>query len=207
MAKLHFRYGTMSSAKTAQALMHIYNFQQHNYKALLCKPSTDTRTTEVWSRVGLKQNAITTDELLRMDLHKIKQYKVIIVDEAQFCKPSEIDFFADIVDNQDVPVFCYGLRTDYTSHLFPGSKRLFELADVIQEIKTSCWCGHSAEFNARIENGEIVRSPKNDGSTIDIENVSGTPKYMALCRKHYYSGEYEMPESYKRDNNQVNDNC
>lgn len=199
MAKLHFRYGTMGSAKTAQALMHIYNFQEHGYKALLCKPATDTRTAEVWSRVGLKQNAFSMDEFMRMDLHRVKQYKVIIVDEAQFCKPSHIDFLARIVDDYDIPVFCYGLRTDYTSHLFPGAKRLFELADEISEIKTSCWCGKTAKFNTRIEDNEVIREPLENGSTIDIENKTGVQKYKALCRKHYMSGQHEMPGDFEPD--------
>lgn len=200
MAKLHFRYGTMGSAKTAQALMHIYNFQQHGYRALLCKPSTDTRTTEVWSRVGLKQNAITMDEFMLINFNDLSKYKVIIIDEAQFCQPEHIDYLAKVCDELDIPVFAYGLRTDYTSHLFEGAKRLMELADEVTEIKTSCWCGKSAKFNARIEDGKLVREPQSNGSTIDIENKTGVQKYKALCREHYMSGEYEMPEGYDHNN-------
>ena len=198
MAKLHFRYGTMGSAKTAMALMHQFNFEEKNNRALLAKPATDTRTNEVWSRIGIKESAITLEQLCKMEFYELSLYKVIIIDEAQFCEPKQVEFLSKIADTIDIPVFAYGLKTDYTSKLFEGSKRLLELADEIEEVKTSCWCGHSAKFNARIVEGKIARKPK-DGSTIDIEVTSGTPKYTALCRKHYMSGEHGMHKPLKKE--------
>ena len=187
MAKLHFRYGTMGSAKTALALMHVYNFEEKENRAMLLKPETDTRTKTVWSRIGLEMEAHPVSYCLEMDTAELSTYRIIIVDECQFLTPEEVDGLARIVDFMNIPVFCYGLRTDYTSHLFPGSKRLMEIADEIKEIKTTCWCGKSAKFNARIVDGKVQREPIGD-SIIDIENVEGELKYNALCRKHYLSG-------------------
>lgn len=183
----------MGSAKTAQALMLVYNFQEKGNKALLLKTETDTRTCEVWSRIGLQMDAIPVTKLKDMESYELSTYKVIVVDEAQFMTDEQVDLLARIADYMDIPVFCYGLRTDYTSKLFPGAKRLMEMADEIEEIKTSCWCGKSAKFNARIVDGKVVHEPIGD-TTIDIENKSGTQKYTALCRKHYLSGEHHMSD-------------
>lgn len=189
MAKLHFRYGTMSSAKTALALMHVHNFEEKGNPALLLKPDTDTRTDGVWSRTGLQKDARIISDCLNMDYSELAKYKVIIVDECQFMIPEQVDALAKIVDYLDIPAFCYGLRTDYTSHLFPGAKRLMEIADEIEEIKTSCWCGKSAKFNARVVDGKVQHEALGE-TTVDIENKEGVQKYTALCRKHYLSGEF-----------------
>lgn len=138
MAKLHFRYGTMGSAKTALALMHAHNIKEKGNFVILCKPDIDTRTEEVWSRTGLKDKSISVSEMLNLPINEIAKNKTIIVDECQFMKPEEVDELAKIVDAINIPAFCYGLRTDYTSQLFPGAKRLMELADEIEEIKTTC---------------------------------------------------------------------
>lgn len=194
MAKLHFRYGTMSSAKTASALMLVHNFKEKGNAVLLAKPDVDTRTQEVWSRTGLSEPSISISELLSLPDENISKCKVIVIDEAQFMEPDQVDKIAQMVDKFDIPAFCFGLRTDYTSQLFPGAKRLMELADEIEEIKTSCWCGKSAKFNARIVDGKVMRNAMQN-STIDIENKSGVQKYTALCREHYIAGIPYRPQN------------
>ena len=94
----------------------------------------------------------------------------------------------------DITVIAFGLKTDFTQNLFDGSKRLLELADEIEEIKTSCWCGAAAKCNALIRDGKLVRTT-GGGSNIEIENKEGEAKYISLCRKHYMSGQYENPNA------------
>jgi thymidine kinase len=106
----------------------------------------------------------------------------IIIDEAHFLSRDQVDFFANVADERGIPVLCYGLRSDFKSELFPGSKRLFEIADVIEEIPTVCWCGKRAHFNARIADGAIVRS----GEQFQL---GGNESYVSLCRRHYLSGD------------------
>lgn len=181
MAKLYFKYGAMGSSKTANALMTRYNFLEKGKKALLIKPDIETRDDrrKIRSRVGLEAECILFSELQAYDPEVIKEYDVIIVDEAQFLMTSEIDFLANIVDNYNITVFCYGLRTDFTSHLFPGSKRLLELADEVEELKTACWCGNNAIMNARLDkDGNILRN----GEQIVL---GANDAYVSLCRKHY----------------------
>ncbi|MFT4006770.1 MAG: thymidine kinase [Lacrimispora sp.] len=181
MAKLFFRYGAMGSSKTANALMTRYNYMEKGKNALLVKPDIDTRYEEkkVISRIGLEADCILWSEFKCYDYKLIKELDAIIVDEAQFLSEADIDRLSDIVDEYDIPVFCYGLRTDFTSHLFPGSKRLMELADEIEELKTVCWCGNSANMNARIDkNGKVIKN----GQQI---LMGANDKYISLCRKHY----------------------
>jgi thymidine kinase len=181
VAKLYFKYGAMGSSKTANALMTRYNFLEKGKKALLIKPDIETRDDrrKIRSRVGLEAECILFSELQVYDPEVIKEYDVIIVDEAQFLMTSEIDFLANIVDNYNITVFCYGLRTDFTSHLFPGSKRLLELADEVEELKTACWCGNNAIMNARLDkDGNILRN----GEQIVL---GANDAYVSLCRKHY----------------------
>lgn len=184
MAKLYFRYGAMGSSKTANALMVAYNYYERGKEALLAKPKLDTRDVGVVrSRMGLERKCIYTEDLLQMSDEEISHYDCIIVDEAQFCKKSEIEFFIHIVDDLSRPVICYGLRTDFRRELFEGSMWLLAWADVIEELKTVCWCGQGADCNVRFtEDGQIIRSG-------DQIVVGGNDNYTALCRKHYQSGE------------------
>jgi thymidine kinase len=115
---------------------------------------------------------------------KERSYAAVIVDEAQFLSASQIDRLSDIVDDFDIPVLCYGLRTDFTSHLFEGSKRLMEIADVIEEVPTVCWCGRRAHYNTRIKDGKVVRT----GEQIML---GGNETYVSLCRKHFKEGRIE----------------
>ena len=150
MAKLYFRHGAMGSSKSANALMVAYNYYERGKQALLAKPRLDTRDEGVIrSRMGLEQKCIYVDELCQMTDDELQSYDCIIVDEAQFCKKSDVEFFIHIVDELERPVICYGLRTDFRRELFEGSMWLLAWADVIEEIKTVCWCGQGASCNAR----------------------------------------------------------
>ena len=183
MAKLYFRYGAMGSSKTANALMVEYNYRERGKKALLAKPQIDMRDGEkvISSRIGLRRECIWTEELVGLSDEKIREYDCIIIDEAQFCTKAQIEQFVHYVDDLDVPVICYGLRADFRNEPFEGSIWLLAWADVIEEIKTVCWCGRKATFNARVQNGHIVR----EGEQI---MMGGNSAYVSLCRRHWKDG-------------------
>ena len=182
MAKLYFRHGAMGSSKSASALMTRCNYLERNKKTLLVKPMIDTRdgSRTVSSRIGLKQEAIFFEELREYSDEKIKEYDAIIIDEVQFINAEGIEFLVHIVDDLAVPVLCYGLKTDFRSELFEGSKRLMELADEIEEIPTVCWCGKKARFNARVIDGKVVT----EGEQIML---GANESYVSLCRKHFFN--------------------
>ena len=161
MAKLYFKYGAMGSSKTAQALITKYNYEENGMRVWLIKPSADDRDGAIIlrSRVGLEAPAevIAPEADIRELFARQEKTDVIIVDECQFLIPEQIDQLREIVDAENVPILCFGLRTDFRSTLFPGSRRLFEVADTITEIKTICDCGAKATTNARVgEDGYIV---------------------------------------------------
>ena len=185
MAKLYFRYGAMGSSKTANALMVRFNYIERGQSVILLKPRTDTRdgVRKIHSRIGLEADAMFIDEFLEMVEREWTagmkpDTACVIVDEVQFLSESQVDRLSDVVDIYGVPVICYGLRTDFQSRLFPGSRRLFELADVIEEIPTVCWCGHRAHFNARVADGKVVT----EGEQVFL---GGNESYVPLCRKHF----------------------
>lgn len=194
MAKLYFRYGAMGSSKSANILMVRYNYEERGQYAVLLKPRTDNRDGEheIQSRIGLSAPAEYVDEFLKEIAefwddetseytYHGKKVDAILVDEAQFLSPEEVDTLSDIVDFYNIPVLCYGLRTDFLNHLFPGSRRLMEIADVIEEVPTVCWCGKRAQCNTRYANRKIVR----EGAQIML---GSNESYVALCRKHYKEG-------------------
>ena len=179
MAKLYFKYGAMGSSKTANALITKFNYEERGMKVWLIKPSIDDRdgANAVKSRIGLYAEAyvVTPDKNLVEEYKNRKDINVIIADECQFLTPDQIDNLRTIVDEYDIPVLCFGLRTDFLTHLFPGSRRLFEVADSISEIKTICTCGKKAIINARIdESGKVVT----EGDQILI---GGNDSYVAMC--------------------------
>ena len=187
MAKLYFKYGAMGSSKTAQALITKYNYEENDMSVWLLKPSTDTRdgAATVRSRIGLEANAqIATPDADVYALFRetrADRCNVIIVDECQFLTPKQIEGLRQIVDDFDIPVLCFGLRTDFLTRLFPGSQRLMELADCIEEIKTMCDCGAKATVNARICDGLIVT----EGAQVVL---GGNDSYIAMCHKCYIRG-------------------
>lgn len=186
MAKLYFYHGAMGSSKSAQALMTNYNYLERNQNPLLVKTDIDTRDGErtIRSRIGLENECILLTELCSMDKETISKYDAIIVDEIQFATKEQIDFLSDIVDQLDIPVLCFGLRTDFQMNLFEGSERLIAIADEIREVVTVCWCGRKATCNARYNDKGIVR----EGEQIEL---GANDKYIALCRKHYKLGKFD----------------
>lgn len=190
MAKFKFIYGPMNGGKTLKLLSTAYNLEENGVQIMVLKPSLDTRDGEgiIKTRAGLKRKCIMIDK--DINLYKaIKAYKNVldsqletlrwvIIDECQFLTKEQVEQLSDVVDFLNVSVMCFGLRTDFQSHLFEGSKRLFELADDIEEIKSSCTCGErKASINARFdENGEIII----EGGQVEI---GGNDKYKAICRK------------------------
>lgn len=181
MAKLYFKYGAMGSSKSAQALITKFNYEERGMKVWLIKPATDTRdgVTVLKSRIGLKANA---DVILpEADIYKIfstqhSDCNVIISDEAQFFTPLQIEQMRSIVDDFDIPVLNFGLRTDFRTMAFPGSLRLLELADSITEIKTICSCGRKATVNARVIDGKVVT----EGPQVYL---GGNDTYVAMCHR------------------------
>ena len=178
MAKLIFRYGAMGSSKTANALMVRYNYYERDKKVVLLKPRCEDRdgSKVIKSRIGLEEPCEFAEDFL--ENYSGELYDCIIVDEVQFLAPEIIDRLSDLVDTYGITVICYGLRTDFQSHLFPGAQRLMELADDIEQIRTICWCGKRAHFNARLLNGEMVT----EGEQVQL---GGNESYISLCRKHY----------------------
>lgn len=179
MAKLYFKYGAMGSSKSAQALITKFNYEERGMRVWLIKPSVDDRDgkANVRSRIGLECEAfvIKPDTDIRSCFIRQDCRDVIIADECQFFTPRQIDELRQIVDEMSVPVLCFGLRTDFLTHLFPGSARLFEVADSITEIKTICGCGRKATVNARIDqNGNIITEG-------DQVLIGGNDAYVAMC--------------------------
>lgn len=155
MYKLYFKYGAMGSSKTAQALMCRFNYLQKGFSVLLIKPSTDTRSPKVSSRIGLQADCITIDRTTNLfELFEEQKPNVIIVDECQFLTKQQVNDLKSLTAK--VPVLCYGLLTNFKTELFEGSKRLVELADSISEIKSVCKCGRKATVNARLANGHVI---------------------------------------------------
>ena len=187
MAKLYFKYGAMGSSKTAQALITKYNYEENDLQVWLIKPSADTRdgVQQLRSRIGLEATvdviAPDVDIYARFLGSKVRFCNVIICDECQFLTEKQIDQLRTIVDEHNIPVMCFGLRTDFQTRLFPGSRRLMEVADTIQEIKTICDCGAKATVNARINDGYIVT----EGAQVVL---GGNDCYIAMCHKCYVRG-------------------
>ena len=189
MAKLYFRYGAMSSSKTAQAIMVKYNYGERGQRALLTKPAIDTRdgARTVRSRCGLQDECVLFDDLDWDELHS-GAYDFVIVDEAQFLTREQVMKLVELVDYYGVPVICYGLRTDFQGNFFEGSHWLMAFADTIEEIKTICWCGKKAIMNARLDGkGGITK--------VGEQVVLGADdKYISLCRKHWAEGKIKNDE-------------
>ena len=184
--KLYFRYGTMGSAKTALLLTTAYNFEERNMDYMCMKPVIDTREARkiIHSRIGIERECAWiygNTDLYRfaLDLYE-RDGRIVdwyLIDEAQFLTERQVDQLSRVVDDFGSNVICYGLRTDFKTRLFEGSRRLFEIADTIDEIKSTCNCGHKTIVNARIDsNGDFVE----DGAQVEI---GGDDRYVAVCRK------------------------
>ena len=182
MAKLYFKYGAMGSSKTASALITKFNYEERGMKVWLIKPAIDTRDGRdvVKSRIGLSAPCDAIDkstDIFSLFMTAHPDADVVISDECQFFTAEQIDGCRRIVDELDLPVLCFGLRTDFLTHCFPGSARLFEIADSIAEIKTICECGRKATVNARLtDNGKVVTK----GRQVVL---GGNDRYLAMCHR------------------------
>ena len=194
MAQLYFKYGAMGSSKTANALMARFNYEERGQEALMVKPQIDVRDGEhmVRSRIGLTYPCVYFHEMRALGDEALQKYACIIVDEAQFLTREEVLYLVHLVDECGIPVMCYGLRADFKGELFPGSYELLVMADKIEEVKTICWCGKKATFNARFDaHGKVLK----EGEQV----VRGAnDKYIGLCRRHWMAGDlgpdFKMPE-------------
>ncbi len=193
--KLYFRYGTMGSAKTALLLTQAYNFEERKMTYVCMKPVVDTREKDnvIRSRIGIERKcswiyADTDLYVMIRDLFGQSGAVIdwILIDEAQFLSADQVDQLARVVDDYGSNVICYGLRTDFRTHLFEGSRRLFEIADSIDEIKSTCSCGRKTIVNARIDsNGDFVT----EGQQLEI---GGDDRYIAVCRKCWRNNRIEQ---------------
>jgi len=203
MSKLYFRYGTMGSSKTARLVMDAYEYTERGEYALPMKPVTDTRSKQgvIESRTGLSTPCLDVQKDYRIYDHVeylIRQgidLACVLVDEAQFLTYSQVLQLRLIVDNLDVPVMCYGLKTDFQGKLFEGSRGLFELANRFEEVKTMCrvkGCKHKAMFNVRYKNGK----PTFEGDSVkvgDTKEEEDKEYYVVKCSAHFLQDyqEYE----------------
>ena len=183
MAKLYFRYGAVSSAKTLNLLAVAYNYRQQSKSAIIVKPAFDARfgIEMVQSRAGLRQEAdiVVPESDTSIDISSYLPLHCILVDEINFLKVEIIDQLRDISSFQNIPVICYGLRTDFRGHLFPATKRLLEVADTIEEIKTTCaYCNRKAIMNLKFFN----HKPTIEGPSAEL---GAEEKYLPTCYHCY----------------------
>ena len=186
MASLYFRYSSMNSGKSLDLLKVAFNYEERQQKVVILTSMLDTRdgTNKVSSRIGIEREAygIKENENI-LDLYDYNKYDCVLVDEVQFFTKKQIYQLADIVDTYNIPVICYGLRSDFKLEPFEGSMYLMTIADKIEELKTICFCGKKATVNARIVDKKIVY----DGSQVQI---GGNESYISVCRKHFKEGKY-----------------
>lgn len=190
MAKLYYKCGAMKSGKTSSIMNVYYNYLEKDKRALILKPGVDKKAgSGIMCRSGayLDTDFVVTKD---MDIYSLisnyivsNNIAVIIVDEAQFLTEDQVDELTDVVDILNIPVLCYGLRADAFSHLFPGSKRLFEVADVIEELKAVCKCGKTATYNLRLEKVDGVSYPVFEGEQVSIDGIDA--EYDSVCRNCY----------------------
>ena len=186
MAKLYFYYSAMNAGKSTVLLQSSYNYRERGMRTLLFTPAIDTRYggSRIESRIGLRSGAIslaTGDNLLTRvrTEHATEPVACVLVDEAQFLTPEQVWQATEVTDALDIPVLCYGLRTDFQAKLFPGSAALLGLADTLVELKTICHCGRKAIMNLRVDAaGRGVR----EGAQVEI---GGNDRYIAVCRRHF----------------------
>ena len=182
MAKLYFRYGTMNCGKSTVLMQVAHNYEENDRKVVIVKSTIDTKADDqIESRIGIRRKVdilIHPDESFKPYYKKWKnKIACILVDEAQFLTKDQVDELWDVSKELNIPVICYGLRTDFSSHVFPGSLRLFELADELEEIITICSCGKRAKFNARFVNGKFVQ----EGESILIDGSQKNVEYKPKC--------------------------
>lgn len=186
MAKVYFYYAAMNAGKSTVLLQSSYNYRERGMRTLLVTPSIDNRygTGRIESRIGLRSGAVSlapSDNLLARvrTEHAAQPVACVLIDEAQFLTGEQVWQATDVADALDIPVLCYGLRTDFQGKLFPGSAALLGLADELSELKTICHCGRKATMNLRTDDhGRAMK----DGAQVEI---GGNNRYVAMCRRHF----------------------
>ncbi len=185
MSKLYFRYGAMNSGKTTLLIQVAHNYEERGMKVVILKPGIDTKGNDkIVTRIGLKRKVdhiVQSDEKLINYLCTLPLDIVcVLVDEAQFLTRDQVDDLFMFTKLKNIPVICYGLRSDFKTMAFPGSLRLFEVSDVMEELITICRCGKRAKFNGRIVNGEFT----SNGEQVAIDGENHV-EYESLCGKCY----------------------
>lgn len=184
MAKLHFKYGAMNSGKSDTLIKTAYNYEERGLNVVVIKPSIDTKgDAKIIARGGHMRNVdilATPDTKLIETINTIDDVACILVDEAQFLSSAQISELLQLSKQYGISVICYGLRADFQAALFPGSKRLFEVADNIEKLPTMCFCGSQAEFNCRKIDGVYVF----EGDQVAIDG-QGEVTYDSLCARCY----------------------
>lgn len=191
MVKLYFRYGAMGCGKTAQLLQVAFNYKEKGMNVCVMKPKIDTKAgSKLQTRIGIERDIdyliLEDDDIYEIVKNKFSKSNCILIDEAQFLSKKQVDNLMRIVVKLNIPVMCYGLRTDFLTNGFTGSIRLLEIAHTIEELKTICKCGRKATYNARYVNDRIVTS----GTSIVIDNDPNV-KYVSLCPHCYYDEIYQ----------------
>ncbi len=195
MAKLFFRYGAMNSGKTTYLLQAAHNYEENGMKVMIAKPKKDTKGQDhIVSRIGIdrKVDLLIDDntDVFEIVKKKYKGISCVLVDEAQFLEPNQVDDLMRIVVKLDIPVICYGLRTDFQTNLFPGSQRLLAIAHSLEELKTICKCGRKALFVGRFVNDKFTI--EGDQVAIDGEN---NVTYKSMCAKCYEEAKSKLKNS------------
>jgi len=206
---LRFYYGPMDCGKSTLALQVDHNQSRQGRQGLLLVRQDRSGRPQISSRIGITRQALEVDaeldvrDLVRTHWAAGVRVDYLIVDEAQFLSEAQVDQLAELADDAQLDVYCFGIATDFRSNLFPGSRRLFELADELQRVQVEvlCWCGLPARFNARVRDGVVTKagatvlvadtgstSPTTD-SNGDIDHHSATVRYQVLCRRHYRVGD------------------
>ena len=191
MAKLYFKFGAMKSGKTRDLIKTWYNYNEKDLKVIIIKPESDKKAGDnIQSRAKeeLKANYVVPTganlyELVFFHTIKYSPIDCVLVDEAQFLTEKQVDELTEVVDNFNIPVICYGLRADAFTNLFTGSKRLFEVADVLEELKAVCKCGDKATYNLRLNRVDEELVPVFSGNQVSIDGIDSD--YDSVCRKCY----------------------
>ena len=191
MAKLYFRYGAMNSGKSTALMQVAHNYEEQGMRVLILKPKVDTKGSgDLVSRLGVRRPA---DLLVPPDMDLVEAVRAassegrplacVLCDESQFLTAEQAEQLFMVTVELNIPVICYGLRADFKGDLFPGSEALLVMADKIEEVKTICWCGKKAAFNARFDSrGRVVK----EGEQVVL---GANDRYTSLCRRHWMAGD------------------
>ncbi len=197
MAKLFFRYSAMDAGKTLDLLKVAYNYNDRGQHTLIITSSIDRRAGDnnVKSRLGLNKEAISTNigdnlfDLIKRENDK-EQIACVLIDEIHFFSVEQINQISDVVDYLNIPIICYGLRSDYRGIAFPSAAQLLAIADTLEELKTICHCGKKATYNMLIKNGVVIKS--GESIVVDDDKLQEQDtRYMSVCRKHWKEGKWK----------------